>query len=136
MLVKNLQEFRSAWKEEQGYNMPNWDENFIGSSHQNTSGFYKMVNGIVGNIKADLTPKLQNAQDEQAIYEFLQNAADSQSTACAVLYDEDYFMVLNNGKPFSNNDVKAILNTFQGTKADKSRSKIAIKSVVMVSVLS
>lgn len=121
MLVKNLQQFRSAWKKEQGYDMPNWDENFIGSSHQNISGFYKMVNGIVGNIKADLTPKLQNAQDEQAIYEFLQNAADSQSTACAVLYDEDYFMVLNNGKPFSNNDVKAILNTFQGTKADKSK---------------
>ena len=66
---------------------------------------------------------MQNAQDEQAIYEFLQNAADCQSTECAVIYDEDYFMVLNNGAPFSEKDLKALLNSFQGTKSDKTRSE-------------
>lgn len=121
MQIKNIQQFRTNWRDNQGYNMPNWDENFIGSIHGDNSGFYKMVNGIVHNIKADLTPKLQNAQDEQAIYEFLQNAADSQSTACAVIYDEDFFMVLNNGKPFSEKDLKALLNSFQGTKSDKTK---------------
>jgi hypothetical protein len=121
MRIKNIQQFRSNWRNTQGYDMPNWDENFIGSAHGENSGFYKMVNGIVNNIKADLTPKLQNAQDEQAIYEFLQNAADSQSTECAVIYDDTFFMVLNNGRAFSEKDLKALLNSFQGTKADKTK---------------
>lgn len=121
MQIKNIQQFRTNWRNTQGYDMPNWDENFIGSSHEENSGFYKMVNGIVNNIKADLTPKLQNAQDEQAIYEFLQNAADSKSTECAVIYDEQFFMVLNNGSTFSEKDLKALLNSFQGTKADKTK---------------
>ncbi|TAH28257.1 MAG: ATP-binding protein [Cytophagales bacterium] len=123
MLLKNTAKFRQAWKKEQGYDMPNWDENFIGANHGEIGGFYKMVNGIVNNIKADLTPKLQNAQDAQAIYEFLQNAADSQATDCAILYDENYFLVLNNGKPFSEADIKAVLNSFQGTKADKTKAE-------------
>lgn len=121
MLIKNIQKFRTSWRNVQGYDMPNWDENFIGSAHGENSGFYKMVNGIVENIKADLTPKLQNAQDEQAIYEFLQNAADSKSTECAVIYDENCFMVLNNGRAFTEKDMKALLNSFQGTKADKTK---------------
>ena len=123
MQIKNIQQFRANWRNNQGYDMPNWDEDFIGSTHKEKSGFYKMVNGIVNNIKADLTPKLQNAQDEQAIYEFLQNAADSNATACAVIYDEEYFMVLNNGKTFTEKDLKALLNSFQGTKADKTQAE-------------
>lgn len=123
MQIKNIQQFRTNWRNKQGYDMPNWDENFIGSSHEQNSGFYKMVNGIVGNIRADLTPKLQNAQDEQAIYEFLQNAADSQSTECAVVYNDTYFMVINNGKAFTEKDLKALLNSFQGTKADKTKEE-------------
>ena len=122
MNVKNIQEFRTLWRNQEGYKMSDWNENFIGSVHNGQMfGFYRMVNGIVDNIKADLKPKLQNAQDEQAIYEFLQNAADSQSTECAVIYDENYFMVLNNGKPFTDKDLKALLNSFQGTKADKTK---------------
>jgi len=123
MNVKNTQLFRATWRKEQGYSMENWDENFIGSNANDKSGFYKMVNGIVDNIKADLTPKLQNAQDEQAMYEFLQNAADSQSTQSAIIYDEQYFMVLNNGNPFTEKDLKALLNSFQGTKADKTKAE-------------
>ncbi|MGH1334830.1 MAG: sacsin N-terminal ATP-binding-like domain-containing protein [Aureispira sp.] len=123
MQIKNIQQFRTNWRNKQGYDMPNWDENFIGSSHEQNSGFYKMVNGIVGNIRADLTPKLQNAQDEQAIYEFLQNAADSHSTECAVVYNDTFFMVINNGKAFTEKDLKALLNSFQGTKADKSKEE-------------
>ncbi len=121
MLLKNTANFRQQWKSEQGYDMPHWDEHFIGANFQETSGFYKMVNGIVSNIKADLTPKLQNAQDAQAIYEFLQNGADSQATDCAILYNEHYFLALNNGKPFSVADIRAVLNSFQGTKADKTK---------------
>lgn len=121
MLIKNIRQFRTNWKVEQGYDMPLWNEHFIGSIHNEWNGFYKMVNGIVTNIRADMTPKLQNAQDEQAIYEFLQNAADCYSTECAIIYDENYLMVINNGKPFSVADIKAILNSFQGTKADKTK---------------
>lgn len=123
MTIKDISQFRTNWKSEQGYEMSTWDEHFIGSTHGETNGFYKMVNGIVNNIKADLKPKLQNAQDTQAIYEFLQNAADSHSTECAVIYDEDYFMVVNNGNPFTLKDIKAILNSFQGTKADKTKAE-------------
>jgi len=117
MRIKNIKEFRTYWKNKE--NFVGFDENFIGTTHDGTNGFYRIVNGTVHDIKADLTPKLQNAQDEQAIYEFLQNAADSNSADCAIIYDEDYFMVLNNGEPFSIKDVEAILNSFQGTKADK-----------------
>ncbi len=124
MRTKNIQQFRTLWRNQEGYKMSDWDENYIGSVHDGKLfGFYRMVNGIVDNIKADLTPKLQNAQDEQAIYEFLQNAADSQSTECAVIYDENFFMVLNNGKPFTDKDLKALLNSFQGTKSDKSKAE-------------
>jgi len=124
MRRKNVQAFRTDWRKAEGYDMQAWDENFIGSVHEGQQfGFYRMVNGIVDNIKADLSPKLQNAQDEQAIYEFLQNAADSQASDCAVIYDEQYFMVLNNGRAFTDKDLKALLNSFQGTKADKSKAE-------------
>lgn len=124
MKVKDIAAFRTQWRNAEGYNMKEWDEHFIGSVHGNqTYGFYRMVNGIVDHIKADLSPKLQNAQDEQAIYEFLQNAADSNATDCAVIYDSDFFMVVNNGKPFTDKDLKALLNSFQGTKSDKSKAE-------------
>jgi len=121
MKIKDISKFRTYWKEKEGFN--GFDENFIGTNHNGVNGFYRIVNGTVHDIKADLTPKLQNAQDEQAIYEFLQNAADSNSSNSAVIYDEDYFMVLNNGVPFTVKDVEAILNSFQGTKADKSQKQ-------------
>lgn len=121
MKIKDISKFRNYWKEKEGFN--GFDENFIGTSHNGVNGFYRIVNGTVHDIKADLTPKLQNAQDEQAIYEFLQNAADSNSSNCAVIYDEDYFMIINNGQPFTVKDVEAILNSFQGTKADKSQKQ-------------
>ena len=121
MKIKDISKFRTYWKEKEGFQ--GFDENFIGTNHRGVNGFYRIVNGTVHDIKADLTPKLQNAQDEQAIYEFLQNAADSNSSNCAVIYDEDYFMVINNGLPFTVKDVEAILNSFQGTKADKSQKQ-------------
>ena len=121
MKIKDISKFRTYWKEKEGFQ--GFDENFIGTNHRGVNGFYRIVNGTVHDIKADLTPKLQNAQDEQAIYEFLQNAADSYSSNCAVIYDEDYFMVINNGLPFTVKDVEAILNSFQGTKADKSQKQ-------------
>lgn len=121
MKIKDISKFRTYWKEKEGFK--GFDENFIGTNYNRVNGFYRIVNGTVHDIKADLTPKLQNAQDEQAIYEFLQNAADSNSSNCAVIYDEDYFMVINNGQPFTVKDVEAILNSFQGTKADKSQKQ-------------
>ena len=121
MRIKDISKFRTYWKEKEGFN--GFDENFMGTQFNGKNGFYRIVNGTVHDIKSDLTPKLQNAQDEQAIYEFLQNAADSNSSNCAVIYDEDYFMVINNGIPFSVKDVEAILNSFQGTKADKTQKQ-------------
>jgi len=121
MKIKDISKFRTYWKEKE--NFDGFDENFIGTNHMGVNGFYRIVNGTVHDIKADLTPKLQNAQDEQAIYEFLQNAADSNSSNSAVIYDEEYFMVINNGLPFTVKDVEAILNSFQGTKADKSQKQ-------------
>jgi len=118
MRIKDIRKFRTHWKEKEGF--IGFDENFIGFRKSEINGFYRIVNGTVHEIKSDLIPKLQNAQDEQAIYEFLQNAADSGSTDCAIIYDTEYFMVINNGNPFNLKDVEAILNSFQGTKADKS----------------
>lgn len=137
MRRKNVQAFRTDWRKAEGYDMQAWDENFIGSVHEGQQfGFYRMVNGIVDNIKADLSPKLQNAQDEQAIYEFLQNAADSQASDCAVIYDEQYFMVLNNGRAFTDKDLKAYSTLFKGPKPIKVRPKTVAKLAAMVLALS
>lgn len=56
------------------------------------------------------------AQDSQAIYEFVQNAVDCDSTAYFMFYEDNHFIAINNGKPFDLAGIRAILNFAQSTK--------------------
>ena len=59
---------------------------------------------------------LNIAEDNQAVYEFLQNAVDCGSTHFYAFYNNDYFLAVNNGSKFSKEGLKSILNIAQSTK--------------------
>jgi hypothetical protein len=90
-----------------------WDENFIGVQHKDLSGFFTMYHGDKEQVYDFLRKEVEMAEDGQAIYEFVQNAADSNSTKFYMFYDENYLIVINNGDVFSKEGIKSILNIGQ-----------------------
>ncbi|OJJ14187.1 hypothetical protein BKI52_43740 [marine bacterium AO1-C] len=124
MKIKDVSRFRDWYKNE--YKLRKNDQainpNFIGYRHENTLGFIDLVHGAVPDIANFLSTPLKIAQDDQAIYEFIQNAADAQSSLFNIFYDENYFVAINNGKPFSRDDLTSLLNIAASTK--KSCEKI------------
>lgn len=90
-----------------------WDENFIGTQHNDHSGFFAMYHGDKTEVYDFLRKEVEMAEDGQAIYEFVQNAADSDSTKFYMFYDENYLVVINNGSVFSKEGIKSILNIGQ-----------------------
>ncbi|MBD0824436.1 sacsin N-terminal ATP-binding-like domain-containing protein [Aestuariibaculum marinum] len=90
-----------------------WDENFIGAQHNELSGFFTMYHGDKTKVYDFLRKEVEMAEDGQAIYEFVQNAADSNSTLFNMFYDENYLAVINNGDVFSKEGIKSILNIGQ-----------------------
>jgi hypothetical protein len=100
----------------------NREEHFIGSEVATGSikkfGFFDIYHGSKANITNFLMDGLKNAQDGQSVYEFIQNAADCDSTFFAIFYTDDYFLAINNGKPFSQADINSILNANQSSKTD------------------
>ena len=61
------------------------------------------------------------AEDGQAIYEFLQNAADCNSTLFYMFYNEKYFLAVNNGDVFNQEGLRSLLNVAQSTKSSSSQ---------------
>ncbi|MBS1763971.1 MAG: hypothetical protein JSS90_03265 [Bacteroidetes bacterium] len=126
MKIKSAKSFRFWFKTEHKKKKPNdtsYNENFIGTYYDEDgggriNGFYELFHGDKPNIPNDLMDGLKNAQDSQAIYEFVQNAADCNSDYFAVFYDENYFLAINNGSPFNTNDLRSILNANQSTKTN------------------
>lgn len=90
-----------------------WDENFIGTQYNDLSGFFAMYHGDKSQVYDFLRKEVEMAEDGQAIYEFVQNAADSDSTKFYMFYDQNYLIVINNGSVFSKEGVKSILNIGQ-----------------------
>lgn len=90
-----------------------WDENFIGAQHNDLSGFFTMYHGDKVQVYDFLRKEVEMAEDGQAIYEFVQNAADSNSTKFYMCYDENKLIVINNGSVFSKEGIKSILNIGQ-----------------------
>ena len=90
-----------------------YDEDFIGDKHGDTLGFFHMYHGTKDEVRGFLSGSVEMAEDGQAIYEFVQNAADSDSTKFYMFYDENYLIVINNGSVFSKEGVKSILNIGQ-----------------------
>jgi len=121
MKIKSIQSFRQwyknltpARKEASQF----WDENFMGVQHNDISGFFTMYHGDKVEVYDFLRKEVEMAEDGQAIYEFVQNAADSDSTKFYMFYNEHYLAVINNGKVFSKEGVKSILNIGQSYGKD------------------
>src|ERR1700743_3809072 len=124
MQIKDIRAFRKWLKLQTGNEQK--DENFIGFSHPyNTDsleetkarGFFNVYHNQSEDIDAKLSTLLDMAQDSQAIYEFVQNAVDCNSTSFWMFYDEEHFIAINNGEPFDQRSVRTILNFAQSKKA-------------------
>ncbi|MFN5240586.1 MAG: sacsin N-terminal ATP-binding-like domain-containing protein [Aphanizomenon sp.] len=102
---------------------------FMGCEDKNSSsekvvGFFSAYHGMKANIANFLATGLQNAEDGQAIYEFLQNAADCESDTFYIFYNDKFFLALNNGIEFKLKDVVSILNTSQSSKSDSTNQAV------------
>lgn len=121
MKIKSINNLRWHYKtivrQKKGYE---YDSNFVGTYHKDgtktINGFFELFHGDKPNIARFLPSVLKIAEDGQAIYEFLQNAVDCNSTHFFIFYNEDYFIAINNGVPFSLKDVLSILNIANTTK--------------------
>ncbi|WP_445457723.1 AAA domain-containing protein [Flavobacterium sp. HNIBRBA15423] len=142
MKIKDIREFRTFFKTKvRETNDLNRDEHFIGTKHYNSEtgnnvfGFFDLYHGqkskgVVDGIKGFLKGFLDMAQDAQAVYEFLQNAVDANSSHFIMIWGEDenevdedgkpneYLIVLNNGWQFDFPAIESILNVGVSTKTE------------------
>lgn len=72
-----------------------------------------MYHGDKVQVYDFLRKEVEMAEDGQAIYEFVKNAADSNSTKFFMFYDENKLIVIINGSVFSKEGIKSILNIGQ-----------------------
>jgi len=117
MKVNLASTYRSWFKEQE--NRPDIDENFIGCSYvldHKIKGFYNLFHGKKDDISKHLPSLLDIAEDNQAIYEFLQNAVDCGATHFWAFYNDKYFLAVNNGSKFNLDGVSALLNIAQSPK--------------------
>ena len=127
MKIKSANYFRQKYhtdirgfKEGSGY-----DVDYIGSSHtlstgERVKGFFDLYHGDKESIEGLLSTFLKIAEDGQAIYEFLQNAADCGSSLFYLFYDEKYLIAVNNGEAFNQKGLRSILNISQSVKQSAS----------------
>ena len=125
MKIKDTKLLRKLYKEKvRGYTDSNRNENFVGHSitYDNNTiyGFFEIYHGDKPDIGKFITPFLDMAQDWQAVYELIQNASDSESSYFGLFFDEHYLLAINNGKQFSFEGVRSILNIAQSPKDSKS----------------
>lgn len=119
MIVSSQKAFRALFKQER----PNLrvecnNPNFIGTEKNGEYGFFSMYHGLKQDIRGFLQADLNMAEDDQAIFEFLQNAVDCHATLFDVYYDNESFCVINNGEQFNKEGIISILNIGQSTKHD------------------
>lgn len=118
MKVNSAKSFRKWVKETE--HRKEVDENFMGYGYDekniHTHGFFNLYHGIKNDIEGYLRPRLDLAQDNQTIYEFVQNAADCKATNFYSFWNDEYFLVCNNGEKFNREGLKSILNEGQSTK--------------------
>lgn len=142
MKIKNIQEYRSFYKNEiRRLRLADRNENFIGNflsksdSNEVEFGWFEIYHGDkegYGKAEAGIENFLQSfldmAKDGQAVYEFLQNAVDAGSTHYAMVWGQDeldgnhYVLVANNGKMFNLDSVRSILNVGSSTKSNDSQT--------------
>ena len=123
MEIKSAKYFREKYMTDIRHIMPNsgYNPDFVGCTHctpdsRYIKGFFDMYHGDKEDVASFLSGNLKIAEDGQAIYEFMQNAADCGSTAFYMFYNDDYFLAINNGKPFTQKGLRSILNVGQSDK--------------------
>jgi len=140
MKIKNIQEYRSLYKTTRPVSS-DLEEGFIGNyyfdsnTNQKKYGWFSMYHGDkdgYGNAEAGIANFLQSfldmAKDGQAVYEFLQNAVDAQSSHFTMIWDKDpidgnyYLLVANNGEMFDGDSIRSILNVGSSTKTADSET--------------
>jgi hypothetical protein len=111
----DISAFRTRYKNKKPVyrNNPAADEHFIGSQHGDTSGFFLLFHGDKEVVENFLRSNFQMAEDAQAVYEFIQNAADCHSTRFWLYFDDHYFLAINNGNAFTEESIQSILNIGQ-----------------------
>jgi hypothetical protein len=82
MEVRDITGFRTDLLKREYKQTDQWNEHFLGYSHEEQFGFFKLMHGKKADIRGFLTKEVQMAEDGQAIYEFIQNAADCDATHC------------------------------------------------------
>lgn len=129
MRIKSAKYFREKYMTDIRHIQPNsgYNPDFIGCVHElpggeYVKGFFDMYHGDKQDIGGFLSGNLKIAEDGQAIYEFMQNAADCGSTSFYMFYNDNYFLAVNNGKAFSQEGLRSLLNVGQSDK--KSASQI------------
>ncbi len=128
MKIKDIRQYRTFYKKEVNGHGTNRDEHFIGVTHRDGEeekwGFFSITHGDK-DIRGFLEGFLDMARDAQAVYEFLQNAVDANSSRFAMFWGKDeidgneYLLVLNNGKQFDFASVVSILNVGKSTKKNE-----------------
>ncbi|MAO64831.1 MAG: hypothetical protein CL666_07500 [Balneola sp.] len=118
--IKNIPKFREFECSRKDFT--NLDPDFIGheyidpETNKVTFGFFDHINGRTETIRNKLTTNLNMAQDTQAIFEFVQNAVDANSSDFFMYYDEERFIALNNGDTFTEKDILSILSVGASNK--------------------
>lgn len=126
MKIRSAQSFRTWYKTHHkkiSRSDSEYNENFMGtyydvSAEKRIKGFFEMYHGHKPDVGKYLPSILKIAEDGQAIYEFLQNAVDCESDECHIFYNDSFFLAINNGKPFTNNEIVSLLNIAQSPKED------------------
>ena len=104
MKIKSAKYFRERYMIDKRHIRPGsgYDPDFIGCVHQTeegnfVKGFFDMCHGDKQDIGGYLSSYLKIAEDGQAIYEFMQNAADCDSTSFYMFYNEfnEYVILYN-----------------------------------------
>lgn len=128
MKIKSARYFRERYMIDERHERPDsgYDVNYVGCTHElpdgtYTKGFFDLYHGDKNNIGGFLSSFLKIAEDGQAIYEFLQNAADCGSTLFYMFYNEKFFLAVNNGREFSRKGLLSLLNVAQSTKSDSTQ---------------
>ena len=125
--VKSIRIFREFFKSNiRESNDPKRNPHFAGHSLRteqgNIYGFFDLYHGLKPDIENLLKTILEMARDSQALYEFMQNAVDQESSDFMLFHhrneedEQDYLVVVNNGHPFDLRGVLAILNIAASNK--------------------
>jgi len=127
-MINNIKQYREWYKNSkhtrQGNNF--YEIDFIGVKYgekqQEKYGFFEMFHGEK-DIRGFLRKDVNMAEDGQAIFELIQNAADKDNPGVFYLfYNKKELLAINNGKKFNKESITSLLNvgySYDKDDADK-----------------